>query len=309
MILIITALMVEAAPVIEHFKLKRDMSIYTFPVYRNSEIALIVSGVGKIKSAIAATYLISISNTKYSKDSTNEAKNHVLVNIGFCGASEAQYDIGSLLLINRVTDMDTGKDSYPDLFVGKDLPKENLYCFSRLINKEDLETIEFRYNSDYAESLAKKKNIFCDMESSGIIEVSKKFTYSHQVVILKMISDYLNPENLDKEILRVYLMRQMPKIEEVINELKQIEHFFNESFTDMICLEEEKKALDIIAVNLKFSQAMKQMLFKEIKKAKYKGMEPLRILGLYTQTNVDSKKEGKKILNEIAAKLNEKDRY
>jgi hypothetical protein len=163
--------------------------------------------------------------------------------------------------------------------------------------------------TDYAESLAKKKNIFCDMESSGIIEVSKKFTYSHQVVILKMISDYLNPENLDKEILRVYLMRQMPKIEEVINELKQIEHFFNESFTDMICLEEEKKALDIIAVNLKFSQAMKQMLFKEIKKAKYKGMEPLRILGLYTQTNVDSKKEGKKILNEITAKLNEKDRY
>src|SRR5690554_1763627 len=110
MILIITALMIEAAPLIEHFRLRRDMSIHEFPVYRNADIALIVSGVGKVRSAIAATYLLSICNTKYNKDIENVnddscIKDHTLVNIGFCGASETQYEIGSLILINKVIDI------------------------------------------------------------------------------------------------------------------------------------------------------------------------------------------------------------
>jgi len=299
MILIITALMIEATPLIEYFKLKRDMSIHEFPVYRNAEIALIVSGIGKVKSAVAATYLLSICNAKYCKDDlieskNNDNKNHTLINIGFCGVSDTRYEIGSLILINKVTDMDTGIDSYPDIFIGKDLPKDAIYCFSKPVSKEYLESFECH----------KTKNIFCDMESSGIMEVAKKFTYAHQVVILKVISDYLNPNNYNKETLKGYLTKQIPKIEQIIDEVKQLNYYFNQNFTDEFSMKEEKRILEIVSENLKFSYAMKQILLKEVKKAICKGMDPLKVLESYTQVKVNSKIEGKKIFNEIKAKLN-----
>jgi nucleoside phosphorylase len=56
MIFIITALAIEAVPIIEHFKLKTDRNVHTYNIYRNAEIALIVAGVGKVKSAMASVY-------------------------------------------------------------------------------------------------------------------------------------------------------------------------------------------------------------------------------------------------------------
>lgn len=58
MIFIVTALMLEAAPIIDYFKLKKDMTIHPYSVYKGSDIALIVSGVGKLKSAMAQSFYI-----------------------------------------------------------------------------------------------------------------------------------------------------------------------------------------------------------------------------------------------------------
>jgi nucleoside phosphorylase len=99
-----------------------------------------------------------------------------LINIGFCGSSTTHYKLGSLLLIDKITDMDTNTDYYPDVFIGQDLPREALSCYSRPVLRES-------FNCETA--------VFCDMESAGIIEVAKKFTYAHQVAIVKIISDYL----------------------------------------------------------------------------------------------------------------------
>jgi ATP-binding cassette subfamily B protein len=70
----------------------------------------------------------------------------------------------------------TNTDYYPDVFIGQDLPREALSCYSRPVLRES-------FNCETA--------VFCDMESAGIIEVAKKFTYAHQVAIVKIISDYL----------------------------------------------------------------------------------------------------------------------
>lgn len=167
MIYIVTALQIEASPIIEYFRLKRDMSINEYQVYKNSEIALIVGGVGKVKSAMAAVYLLA-ENKASKKD--------ILLNIGFCGASAGRYPLGSLLLINKIKDMDTERDYYPDVFAGSNIPHEALLCCSKPIGKNAL-----KGNTDF----------FCDMESSGVMEAARKFVYTHNVVILKVISDYL----------------------------------------------------------------------------------------------------------------------
>ena len=48
-----------------------------------------------------------------------------------------------------------------------------------------------------------------------------------------------------------------------MNELKQLNDDFNKLFTYNISLEEEK-AIDIVSENLKFTQAMRQMLPKKL---------------------------------------------
>ncbi len=274
MVLIVTALMIEATPIIEHFKLKKDMTIHAYPVYKNSEITLIIGGVGKVKIAMAAVYLLSIFKV---------TKKDFLLNIGFCGTSSSKYDLGSLLVINKITDMDTGRDSYPDIFFNHELPQEALCCYSKPVQSES-----FKGETD----------VFCDMESAGIIEAAKKFTYAHQVVILKVISDYLSPENLNKERLKNFLRQHMPCIEQIIAELKGLNDIYTE-----LCLEEENKLLNTISWNLRFSEAMKQLLSKEVKKAKLKGMEPLKILEYFMEAKVNSKVEGKKIFEEISQRL------
>ncbi|MCM8709859.1 nucleoside phosphorylase [Clostridium sp. SYSU_GA19001] len=274
MIFIVTALMIEAAPIIEHYKLKKDMTIHAYPVYKNSEITLIISGVGKVKSAMAAVYLLS--NYKFTvKD--------ILLNIGFCGSSSNKFELGSLLAAHKITDMDTGKDYYPDIFAGSNIPKVALCCYSKLLKKEALDT---------------DKDIFCDMESAGIMEVSQKFTYAHQVIILKIISDFLKPENLNKDILQGYIKKNLTYIKQVIEELIQLNNNFDE-----FSLEEEEKLLNYISKNLRFTTAMKQLLFKEIKKAKIRGLEPLKVLEPFMKINVNSKLEGKNIFEQINEKF------
>ena len=64
MLYIVTALYIEAKPLISLFNLKKD-NIYTkFQVFSNKNIKLIISGTGKIKSATALTYLISNKDIK-----------------------------------------------------------------------------------------------------------------------------------------------------------------------------------------------------------------------------------------------------
>jgi nucleoside phosphorylase len=187
MILIVTALMLEAAPFIEYFKLKKDMSVLPYSVYIGSEIALIVSGVGKVQSAMAAVYLNSLYNS---------GRSNILINVGLCGSGSNRYETGTLLVINKITDMDTGRDYYPDIFFGSSLPKAALLCYSKPVKKED-NPLELDF--------------FCDMESAGVMEAAKKFSYSHNVLILKIISDFLTPEKLDKKQLKelgIDLIRQ-----------------------------------------------------------------------------------------------------
>ncbi|QCX33261.1 5'-methylthioadenosine/S-adenosylhomocysteine nucleosidase [Caloramator sp. E03] len=273
MVFIVTALMLEASPLIEYFSLKKDMKINNYQVYKNSDIALVISGVGKIKSAMAAIYLLSTFKSK---------KEDILINIGFCGTNSLKYALGELIAINKVKDMDTGKDYYPDVYFGKNIPKETLCCSSKPIFKED-------YKED--------KDMLFDMESVGIMEAGQKFLYTHNTVILKIISDFLTPKDLDKEMLKDYIKNNIPYIVEIIDELKNL----NDS--SKISFEEEERAVNLLCESLNFTEAMKKMLFKEVKKSKLKGLEPLNILNDFSCREVKIKKEGKRVFEQIIEKL------
>ncbi|NLY44248.1 MAG: 5'-methylthioadenosine/S-adenosylhomocysteine nucleosidase [Clostridiaceae bacterium] len=280
MVLFVTALMIEALPIIEHFKLKRDMDIHEYAVYKNQDMVLIVSGVGKIRSAVALAYL-------YAK--TGATEKDIAINIGFCGASNKKYPLGTLLIINKIIDMDTGKHYYPDVFFGRQFPKESLHCYSKVLQTADMDKRD------------QGPDIFCDMESAGFMEAAKKFFYAHNIAVLKLISDYLEPDNLNKTQLKGFVQKHLSNLETIINELKQI----NTNCQEFSFTEEEKEVFINLSQNLQFTEAMKQMFIKEMKIYKLKGGNPLSILKPFMDEKANTKDEAKKFFEQIKQRSRE----
>ncbi|HHW30970.1 MAG TPA: nucleoside phosphorylase [Clostridiaceae bacterium] len=302
MVLFVVALMVEAAPIIDYFNLKKDMNVRAFTVYKNTDMALIVSGVGKLKSSAATAYICSHCGTT-EKD--------ILINIGFCGAYGSNYAAGTLLLVNKITDADSNKDYYPDVLYSQNIPRVNLWCYSKVVREKyisksnqeyirksnfDEVTINERNNDEVNNSEGNnEKPFFCDMESAGFMEAASRFVYAHNIVVLKIISDHLEPDDLDKKLLKSFVSKRMTQVESIIHELKEL----NSSIDVFSFSEEEKEVFDVIFVNFRFSEAMKQKFLKVMKILKLKGIEPVHFLQSYIKIKASSKLEGKKLLEDI----------
>lgn len=197
MIIFVCALQVEARPLIEYFHLKKDMSEHKWPVYKNDNYRLIVSGTGKIKAAMAAAHLLS---------RINSSQISCLINFGICGSNSGLYQPGAVMLTHKVEDIETGRSYYPDLFAGHDLPGAVMQCHSRPV---------------YMPEETGGPAIFCDLESAGIMEAAVKYLSPHQVVMLKIISDKLDSGHLPENQVKTYLVAALPALNAIIAELEK----------------------------------------------------------------------------------------
>jgi hypothetical protein len=96
MLNIVTALKIEALPIIKKYNLKANGEIY-----QNNQINLIITGQGKIKSAIKTALLLQ----KFPQKT---------LNIGIAGSN--LYDINEGFFIHKIIDTDTNLEYYPDFF-------------------------------------------------------------------------------------------------------------------------------------------------------------------------------------------------
>jgi len=109
MLNIVTALKIEAEPIINKYKLKSSNGIY-----QNENINLIITGQGKIKCAINTALLLSKHNCP-------------TLNIGIAGSDD--YEINEGFFIHKITDTDTGYEYYPDIIHS---PSEEVYTVSKI---------------------------------------------------------------------------------------------------------------------------------------------------------------------------------
>jgi hypothetical protein len=158
-IFIYTALACEAKAFIEHYKLKKDLDVHAFAIYLNNDICLAVTGLGK--SAMAA-------GVAYTQARYLSTEHRVLVNIGIAG--HQYYPLGELLLIDKISDVDSQKSYYPVLISTAPCRRASL----QTVSKPQLQ---------YHESE------LCDMEASAFYETAVRFTFSELIVCLKVISD------------------------------------------------------------------------------------------------------------------------
>ena len=139
MIYVVTALPWEARPVIERYNLKRDDNCKFFPMFKGSNMCLIVSGIGKMASAIAAAYLLSGGNA---------GQDAAIVNIGVCGAVKQQYPIGTPVLIHKITDHETGRDYYSDILLEHPFAEGSVETHNQIVRREYIDSGQSRVCTD-----------------------------------------------------------------------------------------------------------------------------------------------------------------
>lgn len=297
MIYILTALMLEAAPLIRHFNLKKDLSRRDFPVFRRADIILAVSGTGKVQAAMAAAALLT-ANPPTERD--------VLLNIGFCGIcmpvadTEAQrpdlvcsglagysgraatIPAGTILSIWKVTDVDTGRDMYPDVFYRLDCPAAILQCHAVPVMREMGEMREHWPDSSITRS-GPPQIVAVDMESAGVMAAARIWLAPHQVILLKIVSDHLEPAGqvrtaANKERLERFMTDQLAVVDQVIASW-QAKTAPDPSTTSASALPEIDTALlDQVAATLRLTAAMRRLLAEDVQKARLLGKDPMPLL-------------------------------
>ena len=279
MLYIVTALYIEAKPLISLFNLKKDNTYTKFQVFSNENIKLIISGTGKIKSATALTYLISNKDIK---------ENEYIINIGFIASLNNNSQLGDIVYISKIQNAYSDTTFYPEIIYKHNFLEGSLTTFDKIIDNK-IENIEY-----------------IDMEAYGFFQTASIFFKKDKIIVLKIISDILK-ENVKDRILFDFeddnlFNESYKKIYDFLLKFVNIptdsRNNFNNNEQDLI-----KKVLE----NLKLSDTMTYEFFNILKylKIKYGNLD---ILKKYENIEVNSKVQGKKIFEEIKefSKLNNK---
>ena len=176
---IVSAFYKEIAPIIKHYNLKKINA--PFEIFKNDEIIVIISGIGKLNSAIATTYILSTYKIDF------------IINFGIAGSSK--FKIGEIFLINKINE-----NLYPDILYPHPF-KETF------INSVDKVITDGKFN-------------LVDMESEGFFKASTKFLDLDKIFIIKIVSDNLVCFRPDDEFMDNLINPHIKNITDFINSLK-----------------------------------------------------------------------------------------
>ena len=165
-----------------------------FPIYANEETghALVISGMGSIKSAAAATFL----------------KNHLKINdysawinLGIAGFFKDP--IGDMYQANKVVSKESGTAFFPGLRLSKLVPAAILFTVSK------------------PENGYKEKALY-DMEAAGFCEMAPSFSCNELTYVIKIVSDTPNSSSslITKQLVRELIEKQLSKISDILSEIE-----------------------------------------------------------------------------------------
>lgn len=190
MIYIITALDAEARALVDHYHLRRDFSL-PYTLYKNEQMVLLVSGMGKSNALMAVSALLG---WRIPEDTD------VLINIGICGAPPS-YEIGETLLIHQIRD--GNRRYYPDMLYTHPLRECSLTCV------------------DEAQSAVHDSPV--DMESGAIFQAASRFFKLHRLAFIKIVSDHFTPETVTKEGVMELIRSNIPCLDKVCIALENVQ--------------------------------------------------------------------------------------
>ena len=159
MLIWVSALHCEAKPVIDFYRLKKSHDDNAFDLYRGDNMACIISGTGKIASSAACAWIAA----RYQDEASI-----AWINLGTAGA--AQHDLGTLFSLHQVIDADDGQRYYPAPAIKGELAGSACMTLSKP-------------SEEYRE------DCLFDMEASGFMYASLRFSSAELIKSFKIVSD------------------------------------------------------------------------------------------------------------------------
>ena len=154
----------EARPLIEYYRLTKDVRHRAFPVYANDNVRLVVTGEGKINCAAATAYIGSLGG--------EVSEPAMWINLGVAG--HAVHEIGSLWRVNKSIDATTSNVIFPiNVLRSTDIDGESLLTVDRP------ETVY-------------PQQVLYDMEASAFFQTASRFSSLESITSLKIVSDNKN---------------------------------------------------------------------------------------------------------------------
>lgn len=281
MILLIAAMKPEADPLIRFYRLKKDMTVTAFPVFRSDSVALVISGTGKLRSAAACAMLLTLYDAR--KGDT------LLANIGFAGSRTRSVSPGQFFIIHKITDADTGRDYYPDVLPESGLPRAELTTYQHPV---------FELPEDLPAQDPEDRISLCDMEAAGIMEASARFLETQQVLILKVVSDFLSPDGLTADVLKGYMEDRVSDLAKIIETVYEE----NGRYRKELFAEEMARLTEVCQMH-KFTKDMTRQLERILRKVCLSGGDVMPVLDEARTFTVFTKTEGKRVFEHIGSQL------
>lgn len=272
-ILIAIALHAEARPVIDRFKLKQDAS-FVLPVFRRNEIWMTVTGMGRMKSAIATTSLIA---------QIDNGRELFIFNLGIAGhtqmAGEGPVTIGDRFLVNKITDQVSGRFFYPDL-----LPRTPL-------SESTVTTVEFPLDQANAKDVEPG---LVDMEASGFYQAAATFLPPHRIGCIKIVADHLETQRLDKNYAGSLVAGSLEEFEETITAYQKHSADDTDVLTDT-----DVQIVNSISKRLRLTTSRHGMLLNLIRSYKLHTRAKVPELSEFTRVTVRTKQEGESYFEQV----------
>jgi len=270
-ILFTVALREEALPIIDLFGLERDPESGSQPVYRNENIALIVSGLGKIKAAAATARL-------FSRECV--ARGAGAINIGIAGSVHpASHPKSQIFLIHKIVDNGSAREFFPDMIIKSGLKETTLTTFDAPVTLE---------------SMGIPTLGLVDMEASGFFETASLFLGPHRIVCLKIVSDHLEGKRLKRSEIRSLVASHAHTIGDFAQRMIASCDSDSPPYT-----EAEAKWMDAVGFDLRLTVSQKHMLKDWVLAHRLKTEDPLPDLKEDLQLRPQTKAERNTRFEEI----------
>jgi len=144
---------------VQWFGLKKALDVHPFAVFFGQDLCLAVTGCGKAAMAAGIAYTQALFCAGF---------NPVMLNVGIAG--HCHQPLGTLFLVDKATDIDSGKSHFPPLAFTPKCPTENLQTSSK-------------------PQLAYQTPCLYDMEATAFFATACRFTSSELAHSLKVVSD------------------------------------------------------------------------------------------------------------------------
>jgi adenosylhomocysteine nucleosidase len=192
-VLIVVALPVEARPLVSALNLK----FHSNGKYRNDEFTLTVTGVGRISSAISTTKAFSL-NDDYAS----------VLNFGLCGSRNPKTNIGAIRYVNRIREVCTGRDFFPDPLIAHEWEESAIQCHDRPV--QDPTLMDF---DPFAEIV--------DMESAGFFQAASLFLPVHSIHCIKVVSDHLDTSRKSTKDIEELINNRVSEISKYLRQISR----------------------------------------------------------------------------------------